>query len=75
MAKPYTVTGQTQGPAPDPSKGGQIVQGYTVSFIVPEANNAFGSLFFPGSPTPEQVNEAISEDAARILAINGLGST
>lgn len=73
MAKAYTVTGQTQGPAPDPQRGGQIVQGYTISFIVPAANNATGAIFFPGTPTADQVDEAISEDAARMIAINGLG--
>lgn len=74
MSKPYTIVTQNQQVAPDPLQGGKLVMGYNISFVVPAANNATGSVFFPGTPTADQVDEALSQDAARMLAINGLGS-
>lgn len=75
MANPYTNVTQTFGPATDPMQGGKVVMGTTVSFVVPAANNAYASVFFPGTPTVEQVDEELSQQAARMISIAGLGRT
>jgi hypothetical protein len=75
MDNPYTNVTQTYGPAQDPAQGNKIVMGTTVSFVVPAANNAYDSVFFVGKPTVEQVDEELSKQSARMIAIAGLGNT
>jgi hypothetical protein len=69
-AAQYSIIAQVQGPSYNTQ--GQVVQGWTLTWQDTLNPQNVGKIFFPGQPTPEQVNEQVTAEIARTRQIGSL---